>query len=204
MQHLLQNHFEGGHNGSCSRGVWARQCHDNFSQLISCISQFILCDSRRYLVQNFRREYIPQSLVFSRTDFGRKQEHAIWTNERLQQKAQTVLDVIENPDIAQALWQDKNQNLQYLKDNYDVSFVYTFSAILNWGFFFTSQLILEQITALNNFGHFQYTYGNYSGAADYLYHFCVLSTDNDPNTSVHWVRYPHRKMDSKTSTCSVM
>jgi translation initiation factor 3 subunit E len=39
---------------------------------------------------------------------------------------------------------------------------------------------------LYNFGQFQYTYGNYSGAADYLYHFRVLSTDNDLNTSAHW------------------
>ena len=48
------------------------------------------------------------------------------------------------------------------------------------------QVTLEQITALYNFGQFQYSYGNYSGAADYLYHFRVLSTDNDLNTSAHW------------------
>jgi translation initiation factor 3 subunit E len=48
------------------------------------------------------------------------------------------------------------------------------------------QLTLEQITALYHFGKFQYTYGNYSGAADYLYHFRVLSTDTDLNTSAHW------------------
>ena len=47
-------------------------------------------------------------------------------------------------------------------------------------------MTLEQITALYNFGQFQYSYGNYSGAADYLYHFRVLSTDNDLNTSAHW------------------
>jgi hypothetical protein len=41
------------------------------------------------------------------------------------------LDVIENPDVAQALRPDKNQNIQYLKDNYDVSFVYAFSACLD-------------------------------------------------------------------------
>lgn len=45
---------------------------------------------------------------------------------------------------------------------------------------------MEQITALYNFGKFQYSYGNYSGAADYLYHFRVLSTDNDLNLSAHW------------------
>ena len=42
-------------------------------------------------------------------------------NEQLQQEAQAVLDVIEDPDVAQALRQDKNQNLNYLKDNYGVS-----------------------------------------------------------------------------------
>jgi translation initiation factor 3 subunit E len=42
-------------------------------------------------------------------------------NEQLQQEAQAVLDVIENPDFAQALRQDKIQNLAYLKDNYSVS-----------------------------------------------------------------------------------
>ncbi len=48
------------------------------------------------------------------------------------------------------------------------------------------QLTLEQITALYNFGQFQYSYGNYSGAADYLYHFRVLSTHTDLNTSALW------------------
>ncbi|KAE9396627.1 eukaryotic translation initiation factor 3 subunit 6 [Gymnopus androsaceus JB14] len=99
-------------------------------------------------------------------EFDEKRENAVSTNERLQQEAQAVLDVIENPDVAQALRQDKNQNLQYLKDNYN--------------------LTLDQITALYNFGKFQYSYGNYSGAADYLYHFRVLSTDPDLTISAHW------------------
>ncbi|KAG7095142.1 hypothetical protein E1B28_005923 [Marasmius oreades] len=87
-------------------------------------------------------------------------------HETLQQEAQAVLDVIENLDVAQSLRQDKNQNLHYLKEHYN--------------------LTLEQITALYNFGKFQYSYGNYSGAADYLYHFRVLSTDADLNLSAHW------------------
>ena len=48
------------------------------------------------------------------------------------------------------------------------------------------QLTLEHISALYTFGRFQYTYGNYSGAADYLYHFRILSTDPDLNLSAHW------------------
>lgn len=54
------------------------------------------------------------------SEFSGKREKAVSTNERLQLEAQAVLDVIENPDVAQALRQDKNQNLQYLKDNYNV------------------------------------------------------------------------------------
>ncbi|CAL1712126.1 unnamed protein product [Somion occarium] len=99
-------------------------------------------------------------------EFAAKRENAVSTNERLQLEAQAVLNVIENPEVAQALRQDKNQNLQYLKEHYNVT--------------------LEQINALYNFGKFQYTYGNYSGAADYLYHFRVLSTDSDLVMSSHW------------------
>ncbi|KAH8114411.1 eukaryotic translation initiation factor 3, subunit 6 [Phellopilus nigrolimitatus] len=109
--------------------------------------------------QLYTGEDIPEELAS-------KRENAVSTNERLQQEAQAVLDVIENPDVAQALRQDKMQNLQYLKDHYN--------------------LTLEQITALYHFGQFQYSYGNYSGAADYLYHFRVLSTDNDLNLSANW------------------
>jgi len=99
-------------------------------------------------------------------EFSAKRENALLTNERLQQEAQAVLDVIEKEEVAQAMRQDKNQNLQFLKDNYGVT--------------------LEQISALYNFGQFQYSYGNYSGAADYLYHFRVLSTDHDLNVSASW------------------
>ena len=125
-------------------------------------------------------------IVFIVIEFDLKRQNAVSTNERLQYEAQAVLDVIENPDVAQALRQDKNQNLLYLKDNYNVR---PCSSHL-WPFLFLSlanhQLTLEQITALYAFGQFQYSYGNYSGAADYLYHFRVLSTDNDLNTSAHW------------------
>ncbi|KAG5723633.1 Eukaryotic translation initiation factor 3 subunit E [Termitomyces sp. T112] len=116
-----------------------------------------------YAVNLFKQLFPDQEVP---AEFDEKRQIAVSTNERLQQEAQAVQDVIENPDVAQALRQDKNQNLLYLKDNYN--------------------LTLDQITALYNFGQFQYSYGNYSGAADYLYHFRVLSTDNDLNTSAHW------------------
>ena len=117
-------------------------------------------------------------------EFAAKREKAVAINEQLQQEAQAVLDVIENPDVAQALRQDKNQNLTYLRDNYGVSDHGPRPSLHSYESFL--QVTLEHITALYNFGKFQYTYGNYSGAADYLYHFRVLSTDTDLNTSAHW------------------
>jgi translation initiation factor 3 subunit E len=53
-------------------------------------------------------------------EFSAKRENAILMNKRLQQEAQPILDIIENPSVAQALHQDNSQNLQYLKDNYNV------------------------------------------------------------------------------------
>ncbi|KAG8758871.1 eukaryotic translation initiation factor 3 subunit E [Serendipita sp. 396] len=99
-------------------------------------------------------------------EFAQKREAAIQTNQRLQSEAQVVLDVIEREEVAQALRQDKIQNLHFLKENYN--------------------LTIEHISALYTFGQFQYTHGDYSGAADYLYHFRILSTDSDLNISAHW------------------
>ena len=42
------------------------------------------------------------------------------------------------------------------------------------------------VTALYDFGNFQYSCGNYSSAADLLYQFRVLSTDNDKVSAATW------------------
>ncbi|KZT51309.1 eukaryotic translation initiation factor 3, subunit 6 [Calocera cornea HHB12733] len=99
-------------------------------------------------------------------EFGSKRSNVETTNERLQKEAQVVLDVIENPEVAQALRQDKMQNLNYLREKHNLTH--------------------EEINALYHFGQFQYTYGNYSGAAQFLYHFLVLSTDPELNLSAQW------------------
>jgi translation initiation factor 3 subunit E len=45
---------------------------------------------------------------------------------------------------------------------------------------------LEQLEALYNFGQLQYSIGNYSIAADYLYHFRILSTNAPLVLSSQW------------------
>ena len=64
-------------------------------------------------------------------DFQIEKEKAMSTLAQLKDEAQAVLDVIENPDVAQALRQDKNQNLQYLKDNYNVRLDFYIKSALN-------------------------------------------------------------------------
>ncbi|KAF8339577.1 eukaryotic translation initiation factor 3 subunit 6 [Cantharellus anzutake] len=102
-------------------------------------------------------------------EFTAKRAATLSSIERLQQEAQAVLHVIENPEVAQSLRQDKIRNLEYLKDTYG--------------------LTLEQISALYSFGQLQYSIGNYSLAGDYLYHFRILSTSAPLVLSSQWGKF---------------
>ena len=51
------------------------------------------------------------------------------------------------------------------------------------------QIFLESIDALYRFAKFQFECGNYSAAADYLYHFRTLSTNQDKNFSALWGKF---------------
>ncbi|KAF9410997.1 eukaryotic translation initiation factor 3 subunit E [Podila epigama] len=95
-----------------------------------------------------------------------KREDILEKLQASQAEAQKVMDVIENPDVIAALRQDKLQNLQFLKDNYGMT--------------------PEMIQTLYKFGQFQYSCGNYGGAADMLYHYRVLSTDDTLGLSALW------------------
>jgi hypothetical protein len=111
-------------------------------------------------------------------------------NERRQLEAQAVLDVIKNPDVAQTLRQ------RNFRDNYNVRRQSISSHNIHLDLHSSLQFTLEQITALYTFSQFQHSYGNYIGAADYLYHFRVLSTDNELNNSAH-----RGKLASDILTC---
>ncbi|CAG7846791.1 Eukaryotic translation initiation factor 3 subunit E {ECO:0000255/HAMAP-Rule:MF_03004} Short=eIF3e {ECO:0000255/HAMAP-Rule:MF_03004} [Serendipita indica DSM 11827] len=116
-----------------------------------------------FTVQLFQQLYPDEEIP---QEFADKRDQALQKAEQLETDAQVVLEVIEREEVAQALRQDKIQNLHYLKENYN--------------------LTLDHIQALYTFGQFQYATGNYSNAAEYLYHFRILSTDADLNLSAHW------------------
>ncbi|KAI8140871.1 eIF3 subunit 6 N terminal domain-containing protein [Fennellomyces sp. T-0311] len=95
-----------------------------------------------------------------------KRQQVLAKMEQLQAEVQKVMQVLEKPEVISVLRQDKTQNLQFLKDNYN----------------FTE----ETIDILYEFGQFEFDCGSYDGAADMLYHFRVLSTNEDKIFSALW------------------
>lgn len=49
-----------------------------------------------------------------------QRKEALAQHEKLGAEVDTVLNVIEDPNVASALKQDKEKNLEWLKQNYDV------------------------------------------------------------------------------------
>ncbi|CAO3628723.1 unnamed protein product [Cunninghamella blakesleeana] len=99
-------------------------------------------------------------------EFTDKREKVLAKLEDMQAKVQKVMSVLGKPEVVAALRQDKAQNLEYLKDNYNIT--------------------EEMINILYEFGQFQYSTGDYGGAADMLFHYRVLSTDSEKSLSASW------------------
>jgi len=57
------------------------------------------------------------------TELQKQRENAEAQNERLASEVETVLNVIEDPTVADSLKQDKAQNLQWLEEHYKVCVV---------------------------------------------------------------------------------
>jgi translation initiation factor 3 subunit E len=98
-------------------------------------------------------------------EFDEKRKNAVSANERLQLEAQAVLDV----DRAETR-------------TCSICGTITLSPI---PILTLSAHIAEPPTNHRPL-QFQYSYGSYGGAAECLYHFRVLSTDTELNTSAHW------------------
>ncbi|KAI9506090.1 eukaryotic translation initiation factor 3 subunit E [Coemansia spiralis] len=99
-------------------------------------------------------------------EFAEKRAEVIKKLEESEQRTEHIREVIENPEVAGSLRQDKLQNMKLLRDNYQC----------------TPEMVLE----LYNYGQLQYNCGNYGGSADILFHFSILSTDPELTLSAMW------------------
>ncbi|XP_020690718.2 eukaryotic translation initiation factor 3 subunit E-like [Dendrobium catenatum] len=107
----------------------------------------------------YHTEEIPQEMMERRTE-------VVGRLKSLEESAAPLISFLQNPANAQELRLEKLYNLQMLNDRFQIG--------------------QEQIEALYQYAKFQFDCGNYSGAADYLYHYRDLCTNSDRSLSALW------------------
>ncbi|OAA73561.1 eukaryotic translation initiation factor 3 subunit 6 [Cordyceps fumosorosea ARSEF 2679] len=99
-------------------------------------------------------------------EYVRKREAVVAQLQKYEQATATIADLLTQDDVVNGLRSDKVANLEFLKNQHGVT--------------------LEMVDALYDFGQFQFRCGQYGPAADMLYQFRVLSTDNDKVSASTW------------------
>ncbi|ROV91893.1 hypothetical protein VMCG_09198 [Cytospora schulzeri] len=99
-------------------------------------------------------------------EFADKRQKVIETLEKYEETTSKITELLQREDVVTNLRSDKVANLEFLKKDHEVT--------------------EDMVNALYDFGNFQYSCGNYGAAADLLYQFRVLSTDNDKVSAATW------------------
>ncbi|KAE9568948.1 Eukaryotic translation initiation factor 3 subunit E [Colletotrichum fructicola] len=99
-------------------------------------------------------------------EYTKKRNEVIAQLEKYEADTAKISELLTREDVVGALRSDKVANLEFLKKDHDVT--------------------IEMVNALYEFGQFQFRCGNYGAAAELLYQFRVLSTDNDRVSSATW------------------
>ncbi|KAF2813951.1 eukaryotic translation initiation factor 3, subunit 6 [Mytilinidion resinicola] len=99
-------------------------------------------------------------------EYSIKRESTLKTRDRLEQETAKIRDLLTDETVINALRSDKVANMNYLKENFKVTD--------------------EMVNQLYEYGNFQYSCGMYGEAAELLYRFRVLSTDNDKVAEATW------------------
>jgi translation initiation factor 3 subunit E len=99
-------------------------------------------------------------------EYNRKRQEVLSQLEKYEQATAKIADLLTQDDVVNGLRSDKVANLEFLKNQHGVT--------------------VEMVDALYDFGQFQFRCGQYGPAADMLYQFRVLSTDNDKVTAASW------------------
>lgn len=84
----------------------------------------------------------------------------------MQAQADSIVQFLSDESLVKQLKQEKAQNLPWLQREHNIG--------------------SEQIDALYQYAKFQFDCGNYSEAAEFLYHYRTLSTNSERNLSALW------------------
>ncbi|KXS10016.1 eukaryotic translation initiation factor 3 subunit E [Gonapodya prolifera JEL478] len=98
--------------------------------------------------------------------FESRRQNVLTDLEDLRDSTREVMEILSNPDVIREMKNDKLQNQRFLEERFGFR--------------------VSMLDRLYDYARFQYACGNYSGAAEMLYHFRILSTDYDQNLSALW------------------
>ncbi|VUC35506.1 unnamed protein product [Clonostachys rosea] len=99
-------------------------------------------------------------------EYTKKRQEVLADLEKHEQATEKIADLLTQDEVVNGLRSDKVANLEFLKKEHGVT--------------------MEMVNALYDFGQFQFRCGQYGSAADMLYQFRVLSTDNDKVSAATW------------------
>src|SRR6185312_7976568 len=102
-------------------------------------------------------------------EFADKRQKVLARMHQFEDDTAKIVDLLHNDDVIANLRSDKVANLEFLKKEHGVT--------------------QDMLDALYAFARFHYACGNYADAADLLYKFRVLSTDNDRVADATWGKF---------------
>ncbi|KEY65403.1 hypothetical protein S7711_04300 [Stachybotrys chartarum IBT 7711] len=99
-------------------------------------------------------------------EYTKKRQDVLAELDKYEQATEKIANLLTQDEVVNGLRSDKVANLEFLKNQHGVT--------------------MEMVNALYDFGQFQFRCGQYGPAADMLYQFRVLSTDNDKVSASTW------------------
>jgi len=98
-----------------------------------------------------------------------RRDQVVNNMKQLQNECGPLLRLLENQNLVKQLRSEKLFTLAYLEEHF--------------------QIRPEEVDALYRYAKFQFDCGNYTGAADFLYHFRSLNQNPDKNFSALWGKF---------------
>jgi len=102
-------------------------------------------------------------------EFVKKREEVLAKLQQYQEESAKITELLQDDDVVGNLRSDKVANLKFLEEQHHVT--------------------VDMVNTLFEYGRFQYSCGSYGNAAELLYQFRVLSTDNDKVSSATWGKF---------------
>lgn len=102
-------------------------------------------------------------------EFVKKREEVLAKLQHYQDESEKITALLQDDAVVGNLRSDKVANLKFLEEQHGVT--------------------IDMVNTLFDYGRFQYGCGSYGNAAELLYQFRVLSTDNDKVSSATWGKF---------------